>query len=1142
MRPVSIVTTNFLDTVLDRHSRAVPIFENAGAAVRVDPLERTEVLYLHGHRSAPTSWVLTRSQYDDIENTRPILLTRVRQLFAQHPILTVGFGLADPDFHQIHRQINQRMNGYQPMGLTLLGPPNPADRATERESAFRRHWEKQGIRIVRFKNWSTFDADLQTFLRLPGKLDTVQCERLLCEESDFSKRASLARSILQDPDAEKRIEGEHGWQEALWRACLDADFTDDERQTFSQRVHESFPAANAAGVPLRRTSAVEPDSSSKEAQPKPSPRLSTPLLNEGEGHGLWDLAWMCDNWWQSKRDKAALLDWLHERVRHLEWPMDALGNGSDIRIAELALLLLESTPKDSGVRLEGPLPNDAMRLLRRYAPPKAERLAKMFGHLRDAGTPKPADRDHELLGHMERGFRAALDGHRTGATEAYDKAVEQARRAADPFVLWLAARGRWLSHALRQESEDELLLHKRYRAEHLEAERHPKVVEWQEIAQERLLNLRKLTVEDLRKAALQRAFQGLSMRFTSVPHLAWRSLRDLEDLNAHPLHQRDYLLPLLDHGFGDVVEETGYRLTFDVDGFAEWSRNAIENGASDDRPTYDQRTEALVSKWLAMAEGNCSISAFVTCVGAIPALVPFVRVDHVDRIRRVLESVPERVQSPDATDKRFSPTAVRTYCGLADMSSKLAQGWRGWLEMRGEKADFDAFRSWAGRLEPGLLFDPFDGGLRLRWESLVRAGVSADELVLWLGTEPRLKWLENAHRARFGAPFAVALYQIASIGLGGLTTEPGWRRVGEALLRLMPSSAAGMLDANGFIEGVELVRAALGVLGAWQEHGIQAVGAHVELQEMRDLRSRLEEIVPSVLGPYCETAFKGQSLAEQLPIAGDTLRWDVDCPREWFSGLWERLINQWSDVMTFSKANIWAASHLTQFLAAVIEKNPGNAAGVAQTKVLETLRRSRADIDDLAPVLDPKFWNDDSWKDLMQHIRVAASGARGVFPGSARAAVCDLLRNAVLHTHKPLPTDLRFVLHQVMDLAAHEEALVANHAAYVVTAVAQYGVGPADSELATEIAHALKGIASDARPGVRAAAAYAVGTITESAHAALRSLSGDLAGLAEDSYGQVRREWLLGQKRYLATVGQGSRPDSAPAISPAVNVLSSGKA
>lgn len=531
LRPIAIITTNFLDTVLDRHPRAAPVFDDAGAAVRVDPVQKTEVIYLHGHRSAPTTWVLTRSQYEELEATRPVLVTRVRQLLAQHPVLTVGFGLGDPDFHELHRQMSAQMKRCQPLGLTLDGPTTTGNRDSEHEAAFRRHWERQDVRIARFKDYDDFDTKLARFLRLPGKIDPMEIQQLLRDEKNFLRRTELARSVFNDPNVEERVDGEHGWQEALWRTCLEADLTETEQQTVKGLIKQVNDVEWAA-IQARSHAASAPglsDGLRTDMRPQSPPGFSTEPLNDLDSiHLTWELARLCDCWWQSNRDKIALLDWLHERIIHSrgDWPIDPGGKGPDVRVAQLLVLLVQAMSEPSksppGLAAAGA----AMHLLRHYEPPVAHRLETKFPHLRDVGKPNPMDRDSEMLQAMKRGFQSAMNGDHASAARHYGQAIEDAKRLNNAFVLWLAEDGHWISqealywndYATRR-SDDDTRQRKRRRADGLEAEHHPKVVKWRQEAQTRLLELRKLTVDDLRAAPQKRAFEGRSWRFSSVPHL-----------------------------------------------------------------------------------------------------------------------------------------------------------------------------------------------------------------------------------------------------------------------------------------------------------------------------------------------------------------------------------------------------------------------------------------------------------------------------------------------------------------------------------------------------------------------------------------------------------------------------------------------
>jgi hypothetical protein len=116
----------------------------------------------------------------------------------------------------------------------------------------------------------------------------------------------------------------------------------------------------------------------------------------------------------------------------------------------------------------------------------------------------------------------------------------------------------------------------------------------------------------------------------------------------------------------------------------------------------------------------------------------------------------------------------------------------------------------------------------------------------------------------------------------------------------------------------------------------------------------------------------------------------------------------------------------------------------------------------------------------------------------------------------------------------HEDAVVANHAAYAVAAVALYAVDPEDNALAGHIAEALRSIAEDVRPGVRAAAAYAAGGIRlPGTHAALRTLSEELADFLEDDhYALVRYEWWFGERQAeVDGVSIGIRPEAQTSVS-----------
>jgi hypothetical protein len=462
----------------------------------------------------------------------------------------------------------------------------------------------------------------------------------------------------------------------------------------------------------------------------------------------------------------------------------------------------------------------------------------------------------------------------------------------------------------------------------------------------------------------------------------------------------------------------------------------------------------------------------------------------------------------------FGPGAAKTFRGTADTTAALVRAWSAWLGMRGRTEDFAVFKAWADTCRPRDLFDTFNGVHRVPWESLVRAGLPVDDLIAWFCTIERLGWLKTAHRARFGEPFAILLWRLAAVRPKSLSLR-GWQAVAEALGSLLPDSAVAMLGARGFAEGEDLLRAGFGVLAAWEEGGLRTGPGQREPPALKALRRRLEALAPAFFLLRTNEDHAALTFA-QLSVAGDVLRFDRGVATLEIQALAKKLDADWPKVVLFCRNNPGQVRHAGDFLAALIETTASGSSAGAQAKSLELVGLSSTALDGLSRILNPKLWTADAWTQLAQMLREAASGARGRFPGSARADLCDLVRHAGLHTRQPLPSDLQFIAKDAMDLTAHEDATVANHAAYAVATIAEWGIGPTDSVLAQDTARTLRAIAMDPRPGVRAAAAYALGYVGRSRHSVMRELVGALTSLANDPYAKVQAEWWLGQRPMTA--------------------------
>jgi len=102
----AILTTNY-DTLVERawkttHApgRIQTCFTDADLVRSAGQEMALEIIHLHGILSRPETIVLTLEQYRRYPERSPGLLTKVRQLFLQHPMLLIGFSATDPNFIQ----------------------------------------------------------------------------------------------------------------------------------------------------------------------------------------------------------------------------------------------------------------------------------------------------------------------------------------------------------------------------------------------------------------------------------------------------------------------------------------------------------------------------------------------------------------------------------------------------------------------------------------------------------------------------------------------------------------------------------------------------------------------------------------------------------------------------------------------------------------------------------------------------------------------------------------------------------------------------------------------------------------------------------------------------------------------------------
>jgi hypothetical protein len=236
-KTAAVVTTNFLDTLLDaaKNERWNRVIADADlAASAKDGGEHVDLIYFHGHRCASDTWVMTRSQYEDVARKKPVMVARVRQLMAQHPLLIIGFGMSDPNFHNLYRQVSIDMSYSQPLGLSV--------QLVDVSEAERRHWDELGIRTAVPKDPHVLRDDAAASNRFfvwlfqqvatswsPDK-DTVL--DWACKPLEVHERLHRIDDLLRHEWRERNHEQHRDWRThrfAAWEKVLFSVLTEDER-------------------------------------------------------------------------------------------------------------------------------------------------------------------------------------------------------------------------------------------------------------------------------------------------------------------------------------------------------------------------------------------------------------------------------------------------------------------------------------------------------------------------------------------------------------------------------------------------------------------------------------------------------------------------------------------------------------------------------------------------------------------------------------------------------------------------------------------------------------------------------------------------------------------------------------------------
>jgi hypothetical protein len=548
----AIVTTNHLDTMLDRSGNAwTRVIRDSDLAMLADRYSR-QVIYFHGHRSDPSGWVFTRGQYEDIERSRPIIVTKVRQLLAQFPLLIVGYSLQDPDFHQIYRHIGRDMGDRHPRSLAVFLAGNSM-KPVEAE-----HWRRHGIHAVSFRE-GDIGASFSALFRAgsaptDSKATLLKLEETILAQSAFSDRLAMAMDFLGDPDRDDDLEADSEWPSRVWWAVAEGAIHDPERRASLNLAPAGTPifSRDAAGGGGQRV--VGPHAIAPSAVPAerfdPAERICRTvdrLLSGGLSTARELARWMAAglDTGPVRRRHPVMLD-MHSWL----WMRSAVQDGP-------------AEPGGVGGETAGRL-RQCYELAVRYG--HAEVVRRIIGDCNQAGLPDPEPPEiATCVQTMGRAFDSLQSGDAQSAVLLYSQAAQEAAVAGRAFEEWVALRGRADASAAVARGRGDDPAERRELRRRLDALEQTKAVrDWLSFGRNRIELVRQAAERETHSRARAEQLGERAVSINKFRHELWTCFKDLESCNASPQHQAEFLQPLLVAGALDPSEELRYRIRLDI--------------------------------------------------------------------------------------------------------------------------------------------------------------------------------------------------------------------------------------------------------------------------------------------------------------------------------------------------------------------------------------------------------------------------------------------------------------------------------------------------------------------------------------------------------------------------------------------------
>jgi hypothetical protein len=1069
----AIITTNFLDTVLERVAAPTiaRVVSDPDLALPSTDDRAKQLIYFHGHRSSYPSWVVSRSHYEDLPNNRPMIHARVRQLFAQFPLLAVGYSLTDPDFHAIYRNMVRCMEKRHPPGLALL----PGGR-TSPDQVARTYWENLGLRIAIFKPEVELNDAFARFFRLT-RTKVVVSELLRhiptrtnisCADA-FRDHCATIGSALDDERIEMVLHMRDSKERfVLWRTALERSLTAEQLSNARQSA-TAMRRRNPAGLMVEFQIGEEVPPTN---EPEPSVlsgnwpnHIQTGFKREELDAGS-ELVRIADQLLNSALTPELLAPWFARAVQDDDILEGAENEEEDI-LEIAAALWLPTAPQANNMSLH--VLELCIRRAELFKYPVTDRLRSCFAgaHGREYEEESHAELFSAAKSLLCSGNQASLDEKMAEASRYYADALRAADLERSPILAWLAAEGLNRSKltfnperpVTPAEEVANLGQELRLRQEH------PRVRRLLDRARVLHDTLKNSTIKQLRKSKRADGFEDRSWSFSVVPYKAWRLLRQVSDMGAPPWVRHKFLAPLLD-GEHEFLDELAERLELNVAGTSEWVIEAVEKAELAEEGL--ETTTADVVRTVIYDD----VKSVVQLRGRLAVLAKISELLRVGDVGPALALLGRAQGGSDAP--------LKTWIRL----SRVCQ----WNEF------FPGFLKYCESVG-GQGFELTRRAGALPWQHWSLC----DEMFLAEGQGPRLLEL-MVERARHTFELSSVGWAFAAVA-DDVDHSPQVTRL--QIQWLEKARTIQDSDADLF-------------------HVMAAVAVRLPKTERAHwVQATLDDVRRSVGGDKEWRAIESYALVACELNGHVCASSDIDDVFDAAIGLLEE---RWVATVQMLKSNSAFAPGIACLLAVALKRRYN--VSTVRAQFFELIGLTWDVVPHLAGVLDANIWDGD-WSRLIRLLR---------FGGSTRhhkswcVNLLELWRRELLETTStPALADeqLAFLNEYSVQLTGDSDARIANHAAYGVGRLAEvldrdrYGVSLA-----------LRQMGQDRRVGVRHAAAFAAARLQTLARAQdIRELAVELdRTLVLDEIAIVRRQRQFGlaqalRDRRRAQIGDGSTRD-----------------